>query len=216
MTNKEIFRAWAPLHKRWVDWVRPVPFVAMKDGYGSFRPVNLVLPCLSSLDPEDFSTAVIVDLPGTQSVEAGILLAQWGFRPIPIYNGVMSQKGARATTDNQAILGALAWGAEQLAGIPIKDDAPPAFLTDANRLQRYKLNSSVFDNSWDVYHQDLPTEEYFIQNGISRILVIGNSLAKDLKVIFRGYPKKKLSIYWSNGYEKPKRFKYKILRKERY
>lgn len=207
MTNKEIFRAWAPLHKRWVDWVRPVPFVAMKDGYGSFRPVNLVLPCLSSLDPEDFSTAVIVDLPGTQSVEAGILLAQRGFRPIPIYNGVMTQNGARATTDNHAVLSALAWGAESLTGIQIKDDAPPVFLTDANRLQRYKLDSAVYDNSWDVYHQDLPTEEYFLKNGISKILVIGNSLSKDLKLIFRGYPKKKLSIYWTNGYEKPKRFK---------
>ena len=49
----------------------------------------------------------------------------------------------------------------------------------------------------------------------NKILVIGNSLAKDLKVIFRSYPKKKLSIYWSNGYEKPKHFKYKIFKKER-
>ena len=36
--------------------------------------------------------------------------------------------------------------------LEIKEDAMPAFLTDRNRLQRYKMDVSVFDNSWDVYH----------------------------------------------------------------
>ena len=28
MTNKECYRIWAPIGKKWTDWVRPVPFIA--------------------------------------------------------------------------------------------------------------------------------------------------------------------------------------------
>jgi hypothetical protein len=204
MTNKDIYKIWAPYNKKWVEWVRPVPFVSISNNTKRFYPTGLLLPCLSCLDRNDKSTAIIVDLPGSQSVEAGILLAKHGYRPIPIYNGTIEQSGARATTDNQSVVNALAWGASILSDMEIQDDANPAFLTDTNRLQRYKLDSSIFDNSWDVYHQDLPSEEYFLKNGISKILVIGDALSKDLKKIFSSYPKKKISIFWTNGYDAPK------------
>ena len=208
MTNKDIYKIWAPAHKKWVNWVRPVPFVAINNKTKIFQPSNLVLPCLSHLDKNDTTTAIIVDLPGAQSVEAGILLAQHGYRPIPIYNGVMEQEGARATTDNHSVLGALVWGSSILSNVELKDDAPPVFLTDTNRLDEYKLDCSIFDNSWDVYPQDLPSEDYFLKNGITKILVISNkAVNRDLKAIFAEYPKKKVAIYWTDGYEEPKRVK---------
>lgn len=205
MNNKDIYKIWAPFNKKWVDWVRPVPFVTIDKHINPFYPSGLELPCLSYLDKNDTSMAIIVDLPDTQSVEAGILLAQqYGYRPIPIYNGTMEQTGAKATTDNSSILNALVWGATILPNIELKDNASPAFLTDTNRFQRHRIDCSIFDNSWDVYHQDLPTEEYFLQNGISKILVISDKLSKDLKKIFSGYPQKKISIFLSDGYEEPK------------
>lgn len=27
MTGKDVYKIWAPVGARWVDWVRPVPFV---------------------------------------------------------------------------------------------------------------------------------------------------------------------------------------------
>ena len=210
MTNKDIFKIWAPVGKRWVDWVRPVPFVAMQQyKMMKFTPSNLTLPCLECLDKNDTSTAIIVDLPGAQSVEAGILLAQQhGYRPIPIYNGVMEQKGSRATTDNHSIFNALVWGASILSNMELRDNAGPVFLTDTNRLQSYKMDCSIFDNSWDVYPQDLPSEDYFLKNGITKILIISNkAISKDLKAIFAEYPKKKIQIFWTDGYQEPKQIK---------
>ena len=203
MTNKEIFKIWSPTGKMWVDWVRPVPFVAINRFTKPIQPTNMTVPYISSLDV-DKNTAIIIDFPDTQSVEAGIQLAKKGYRPIPIYNGTIEQSGARATTDNKSILGALVWGAIILQNIEIANDAPPAFLTDTNRLQRHKIDCSVFDNSWDVYHQDLPTEEYLLNHNITKIIVISNKLSKDLRKIFNGYPHKKLSIWWTDGYDKMK------------
>lgn len=203
MTNKDIFKIWAPSHKKWVDWVRPVPFVTIGENIQRFYPSNITLPFIFCLENKK-STAIIIDLPNTQSVEAGIFLLQHGYRPIPIYNGTMEQNGVMATTDNKSIQSALIWGAVALSNIKLPDDAPPAFLTDTNRLQRHKANESVFDNSWDVYHQDLPTEDYFLNNGIEKIIVVSNKLSKDLKDIFAEYPHKKIQIFLTNGYDEPR------------
>ena len=200
MNNKDIYKIWAPSKKKWVDWVRPVPFIAIKNNNIKFQPSNVLFPGLKINDA--ITTAVIIDLPGVESVEAGILLAkQYGYRPIPIYNGVIEQEGARATTNNTSISNALIWGAHMLSEMNLDDNAPPAFLTDKNRLQRYQIDSSIFDNSWDVYHQDLPSEDYLIKSGITKIIVISDGLSKDLKKIFSEYSKKKIQIFLTDGYK---------------
>lgn len=205
MTNKDCYKIWAPAGKMWVDWVRPVPFIAINNNIKKYNPTNFNLPILSQLDKNDKSMAIIVDLSGTKSVEVGIMIAkEFNFRPIPIHNGTIEQKNARATTDNTSISSALVWGARMLKDIKISNDANPVFLTDKNRLQRHKVDVSIFDNSWDVYHQDLPTEDYFLKNGITKILVISDTLSKDLKKIFAQYPHKKIQILLSDGYEEPK------------
>lgn len=206
MNNQEIYRVWAPARKLWVDWVRPVPFVALDDLEDTFDgPTISELPCIEALNSEFQDAAIIVDAPGAQSVEIGVLLAQHGYRPIPVYNGVTAQCGARATTDNHSVCGALIWGASILRNIAIPDNARPAFLIDSNRLHRRKIDASVFDNSWDIYHQDIPTDEYLLKQGINKILIIGEKFNKDLKeILTKDYQKKKLSIYLTNGYNTPR------------
>lgn len=205
MTNREIFKIYAPANKKWVDWVRPVPFMEINDNTPPYTPLNYILPCVKFIDTKN--TAVIVDLPDIRSVEIGILLAKNGFRPIPVYNGVKEQTGSKAVTDNSAIIPALVWGAGVLSELELPDNAPPAFLTDSDRLQQHKISISLFDNSWDLYHQDLPSEKYFLNNGIERILVISNKISRDLKAIFYDYPEKKVEIWWTNGFDEPKRIK---------
>ena len=194
MTNKECYRIWAPCGKKWSDWVRPVPFIAAQANVKGYHLGELSIPMIDFIDESFHQAAIIVDLPGDESVEVGLALARRGYRPVPIYNGTIEQENARATVDNQTVGAALLWGAEVLKEIEIAEDALPAFLVDKNRLHRFKVDTGVFDNSWDVYPQDLPSADYFLKNGIHKIIVISNSMSKDLKAIFRKFKKKNIQI----------------------
>ncbi len=205
MTAKEIYRIWAPAGKKWVDWVRPVPFVAMKDYSKGYDLSNLYIPTVEYLDESIKDAAIIVDLPGGESVMEGLALVQAGYRPIPVFNGTIEQEGARATVDNQSAGIALIWGAQQLMQMQIKEDARPAFLLDRNRIQQFKMEAALFDNSWDIYHQDLPSADYFLKSEIRKIIVVGQSVSKDLVKILYPFQKKNIQIYWTKGYEAPKK-----------
>lgn len=215
MTGREAYNIWAPAGKKWVDWVRPVPFVSV-DEYSKLYSISpMAIPKIKFLsDGENVhnkserpyaDAAVIVDLPGAESVREGIALANEGYRPISVFNGTIEQQGARATVDNQSVGMELLWAAEVLKGIHISDDAMPAFLLDSNRLQRFKMEVSLFDNSWDIYPQDIPSPEYMLDNGVHRIIVVGDSVSKDLKKILYAYQKKNIEIMHTRGYEAPKR-----------
>lgn len=205
MTEKELFRIWAPIGKKWVDWVRPVPFVMMGEYSKSYNTTDAAIQSVDYIGEYDKDTAVIVDLPGDESVKEGISLAKAGFRPIPVFNGTIEQQGARATVDNQSVGIALMHGAKQLAELEIDDEASPAFLVDSNRLHRFKMDVTVFDNSWDVYPQDLPSADYMASNGIQKVIVVGEAVSKDLKKILLEYQKKKINIFLTNRYNQPKK-----------
>ncbi len=207
MTGKEIYKIWAPVGKRWVDWVRPVPFVGMVEYAANYAVSNHALPVFDFIDEACADAALIVDLPGVESVKAGIALAQVGYRPIPVYNGTTQQQGARATVDNQAVQTGLIWGAAELRRLEISDDALPAFLLDSNRMHRFKMEISLFDNSWDLYPQDIPSAEYMLEQGIHKIIIVGDKVSKDLKKILYKFQKKNIQILWTNGYETPKKIK---------
>ncbi len=231
MTGKELYRIWAPPGAKWVEWVRPVPFVE-SESCSKFYYVpemklwagNIAMNVCNQVDNSDAvrnmapgtDTVLIVDLPGAESVKKGIELAGKGYRPIPIFNGTIEQKGARATTDNQSVVEALRQGAERLKTLEIQKEAPPAFLLDSNRLNRFKMDVSLFDNSWDVYPQDLPSADYCKAQGVRSVVVIGKRFSKDLKKILYAYQKKGLEIFLTNGFAEPKRIRIRRpLRKEK-
>ena len=63
----------------------------------------------------------------------------------------------------------------------------------------------MYDNSWDVYPQDLPSPDYLLENGIESILVIGGEkISRDIKKILATHQKKGLKIFHTDGYEKPR------------
>lgn len=207
MTDKEVYKIWAPAGKTWVDWVRPVPFVEISEHSKLYSVSHFAIPTIEFMDETCKDAAIIVDLPGAESVEEGLALAKLGYRPIPIFNGTIEQPGARATVDNQSVGIALSWGASELCKIEISDEALPAFLTDSNRMNRFKMEASLFDNSWDVYHQDLPSADYFLQQGIHKIVIVGDSVSKDLKKILYEFQKKKIDIYLTRRYDTVKKVK---------
>lgn len=205
MTGKEIFKIWAPAGAAWVEWVRPVPFAALKECYSTTRyAADLAIPNIYFLNKAPQKTAIILDLPSCGGIMEGLALAGLGFRPIPLYNGANEQPGARALVDNHDIERALLWGAAELEKCTIAIDAPPVFLLDSNRTHRYKMDIAIFDNSWDLYDQDLPSAEYFLENKIDKIIVRGDTIQRDLQRILYKFQKRGISILYTNGYEEPK------------
>ena len=204
MTGREAYRIWAPAGRKWTDWVRPVPFAAAGESSRTYFDPNFSVPAADYVDENYAGAAIIVDLPGTESVREGIALAKAGYRPVPIYNGTLEQPGARAAVDNQSVGMALVTAARELEQIEICDGALPAFLTDSSRMNRYRMDTALFDNSWDVYAQDLPSAEYFIESGIWKIVVIGESVSKDLRKILYGFQKKRMRIFHAKRYGIPK------------
>lgn len=209
MTNKEIYKIWAPDKKRWVDWVRPVPFINIDDSSSRKEFIDYRIPSINYLKEVLNDTALIIDIPGIDSIKEGIALAKLGYRPIPIFNGTDPPIGTISTTNNQIIKPLLIWGAFELKNIKLKNDAPPVFLLDQNRLNRYKINNGIFDNSWDIYDGDLPSPKYLLENGINKIIVRSNFQAKDLQKILYKWQKNNIKIFFTNGYEEPKELKLK-------
>lgn len=217
ISNKEIYKIWAPKESKWSPWVRPVPFIFIDNDIKSNEYEEFDIPNILYLNNEESTfnnAAIIVDLPSNKSINEGIALASIGYIPVPIYNGTDEQIGSNSVVNNRVIELGLIWGAEKLMSLnkSLDKDASPAFLTDSNRMNRYKASAGVFDNSWDVYPQDLPTAEFFKNAGIDKIIVRSDILRKDLNKILYKFQIEGLKIYFTEGYEEPKLIKVKNIR----
>lgn len=214
MIGKEIYKIYAPDCTKWTEWVRPVPFVAI-DTYNRKPMSNWLDRKLIFINKYENDTAIFIDLPGKESIEFGIGLAHIGYRPIPLFNGTDEQIGSQATTDTYIIESALINGSEKLKSISLGNNANPVFLVDSSRTNRYRAKESIFDNSWDLYKQDIPTAEYFKANGIYKIIVVGNNIQGDLRKIFLEFQKAGIEIYLTDGYKTAEKIILKKTLKER-
>ena len=199
MLGEEIYKIYAPLGAKWVNWVRPVPFVAINT-YDRKPIANWINREAMFLDKYKEDTAIFVDLPGKESIELGIGLARWGYRPIPVFNGTDEQKDSKATNDTYMIESCLINGGQILKNIQLRDDANPAFLLDSARTDRYRANESIFDNTWDLYGQDIPSVEFFKSNGITKIIIVSRNIQIDLRKIFFKFQFAGIEIYHTDGY----------------
>ena len=215
MNGKELYKIYAPIGAKWVEWVRPVSFVAI-DTYNREPLSNWTNRKVVFLEKYEENTAIFLDLPGKESIELGVSLARLGYRPIPLFNGTNEQKGSKSTNNNHMIESCLINGAQILKGISIKKDANPVFLLDSRRTDRYRAKESIFDNTWDLYGQDIPSLEYFKENKIKRIIIAGNEIQRDLKKVFLNFQSAGIEIYLTDGYLKPQKVKLVKTMKERF
>ena len=204
MSGKDIFKIYAPNGVKWSDWVRPVPFVAI-DTYNRKPIIDWYDRKVIFIKEYSQNSAIFVDLPGKESIEFGIALAYLGYRPIPIFNGTDEQQGSVATNDNYLVESCLINGSEILKNIKLRKDANPAFLLDSYRINRYRARESIFDNSWDIYKQDVPSASYFKQNGINKIIVVSDNIKRDLKKILLTFQNNGMEVYITDGYINPKK-----------
>lgn len=209
--SREIYRKWVKAADKWYPWVRPVPFINMATGRQGI-PMPFDFMEVFANQEENIkkymkNTAIIVDMPGADSVMVGLSLAKNGFRPVALYNGTMEQRGARAIVDNHSLNEALLWGTDMLGDMAFEDGSMPVFLLDSNRLHRHKGKRTLFDNSWDIYAQDMPSAKFLADNGVENVLVIGEKISRDLKHILLKYQKGNLKIYLKKIYEEPRKIK---------
>jgi len=177
LSPEDAFDAWAPATVIWSQWAKPVAFV-QPDDLAAAPPSEPALPPIAiSCDP---ASAVIVDLSGEESVAVGLLLAERGYWPVPIFNGT---SGPVPIVEVRPIGRALMHGAERLRARQASPDVPPAFLLDARRQGGGPLDAGKYDNRWIALPQDFPSAAFLASRGIRHVTVIqrGNTApAEDL------------------------------------
>jgi hypothetical protein len=196
-STQSAYKIWAP-DGPWTPWAKPVLFAARPHGLKPDESGKLGIPDGVRL-PADKHTAVIVDLPGQRGVLESLALARDGFRPVPLYNGVVGDDGLPMTVDVRGLISALVRGAQTLQALSIAPDAPPVFMLDADRMNGSGAkNRGMYDNRWSVFPQDMPSAAYLLDRGIEKIVLCARSVQADLSHILYAYQKRGLDIYLYN------------------
>jgi len=117
--------------------------------------------------------ALIIDLPGIQSIRVGAWLTVHGFQPVPLYNGIPDPLGV---VELSSLMETLTDAAATLAEPP--DDAPPAFMLDSLRMgPGARLTPGKFDNRSICFASDLPSPKALWDAGIRRAVLVRNGLS---------------------------------------
>ncbi len=132
MNPRDVFETWAPSGGVWSPWVKPVLFAHMAD-----RAEGLEKAKTAEVHPEPppapartlaEGTAIVVDLPGVESIAAGLDLVRLGFRPVPLFNGCPAPTFLGRPYDEVVptggLIAALVNGANTLATAPLPPGAP--------------------------------------------------------------------------------------------
>lgn len=186
LNTEDCYAIWAPDGLVWSPWAKRALF-AGEPGVPD-DDMSIVLPPLDSVAVPDPWTpaALVVDLPGPESVFVGLALAARGFRPVPLFNGT---SGPMAVVDNGPLLAALGAGAAVLQTSALKPDARPAFLLDSRRLDPIGAGEpGRYDNRWVVLPQDFPSATFLASQHITDVTVIqrgGTTPMQDLVHVLR-------------------------------
>jgi hypothetical protein len=202
MDRESLFETWAPHESIWSPWAKPVLFAHL----GQVPLLNIVLPeTNTSWAPSVVErTALVLELPGIQSVAAGLALADAGYRPVPLFNACPAigegDCAASELVDVTTILAGLVAGAERLRPLTLRPDAPPAFLLDAARNQPIRSRRpGMYDNRSVVFSTDFPSVGFCQAHQIQRALVVHSNgsrpLAGDLLAAIRPWQDNGLELW---------------------
>ncbi|HZW05789.1 MAG TPA: hypothetical protein VFF65_01595, partial [Phycisphaerales bacterium] len=176
MQPQQCYDAWAPAHARWSPWAKPVLFVTSPARIAVTAPPPQLphSPSPVRLPAADGRGALVIDLPGAQSVAWAVSAARAGYQPVPLYNTTIPPRAG--VLDLRALVDALYTGAAQLASIHNPAEAPPAFILDAERLGIPNVTRAPtpgdYDNRWIVFPQDFPSARLLRAHGIESVTVI--------------------------------------------
>jgi hypothetical protein len=219
VNREDVHRAWAPANDPWSAWVKPVLFANLDD---EVTPAALdpapdwlrrgVVDPLRATRPEKGAhpyrgdahladTTLVIDLPGAESTRVGVGSADFGFRPVPLYNAVPAPF---ALVELRPIMTVLVDASERIGALP--PGRPPAFMLDADRASAEHLvddwtkpaTVGLFDNRSVCNESDFPSAERLWQAGIRRAVLIqsgGERPALDLEPILLGWQRYGIALW---------------------
>jgi hypothetical protein len=168
MTNEEVFNAWCPAEGRWTTWAKPVLFAQPLPLETESRRESPAPPVTWAPAPP--STAIVIDLPGVQSIQASLALAHLGYQPVPLFNCCSAPEHEVLPT--ALLRESLVLGAAELRSLRLSPLAPPTFLLDSDRLTGKVIpHPNKFDNRWLTFPQDFPSAAALKEAGISRVIL---------------------------------------------
>lgn len=180
MNPSELYKLWAPEDSIWSNWAKPVLFAdSTFVGSEPAQTTEWQSSNIAWAPAPESGTAIVLDLPGAHPVWYGMALSQRGYRPVPLYNGVVgpSLSAPSALVNAYGILNALHAVGESLATLRLPAEAPPVFLLDENRFAGGSFaDPGRFDNRWWVFPQDFPSANLLLSRGI-RSAVLGQDRA---------------------------------------
>jgi len=168
MPDLENFRRLTPAESPWSDWAKPIVFAKR-------TPPAVEIDWPRHDEPTPMTTprpgaAMVVDLPGPDSLLWGVALARLGWRPVPLFNGVPGTIAVVDTTRMDTLLGP---AAREVAAMALRDAAPPAFLLDDRRLKGDRPGKpGDLDNRWMVFPQDFPSAGFLKTQGVREAVLI--------------------------------------------
>jgi hypothetical protein len=200
MDPRVIYEIWAPPDGLWSPWVKPVLFAHMQllemeqpiEGHAESRWEP----------PASGGRAIVLDLPGLESIDLGLDFIRLGYRPIPLFNGCPHAEDAESGVGREAVpgrsLAAALWaGAERVKLATLAPDAPPIFLLDSGRLGTDKpIVPGMFDNRWVVFPTDFPSAIFLATHGVREMWVVRRgSLAEDLIDVLQIWRRDGISLF---------------------
>ncbi|MCC5844053.1 MAG: hypothetical protein JJU05_07370 [Verrucomicrobia bacterium] len=190
--DESLYRIWAPAASVWSAWAKPIAFI----GASRMTSRDMVGPLdQPSILPEfpGRDTAVVIDLPGAESVQTGLMYSEQGCRPVPLFN---ARAVSPAPVDMSSVRYALKLGAPRLQSLSLPDDAPPVFLLDARRKGKGAPLPGEYDNRSVHIPQDFPSAARLRSAGIRRVIVRqrANTYAPDLSHVLYAWQKGGLDI----------------------
>jgi hypothetical protein len=191
MKAESAFESWAPAESPWSPWVKPVLFAAgpaiLPDAFDTepWRTLSL-----GHLPRSADRIAAIIDLPGGPAVDFGLVAAQQGYRPVPLFNAV---NGHNPVIDLTTIRHRLICDATNVQAMPLPADAPPCFLLDSRRQGAGPyVAPGYFDNRWVTLPQDFPSARFLQSQDINAVCLInqkGQPPLPDLAHVLHGWQK---------------------------
>jgi hypothetical protein len=201
MTPLELFELWAPRQSPWSRWAKPALFAEFPPGL----PTSNQTIDLPKFDVQnDAQTAIVIDLPGVESVKTGLALARDGYQNVPLFNTSVGPSAVLSTVSliNMApLVQMLADAVPVLSSITLPPQAPPAFLLDSRRQSpEVSVMPGKFDNRWLVFPQDFPSAAFLKDHQIRQVILFQASPvpASDLSHVLLRWQQAGIAVFVYN------------------